>query len=290
MKKLWVESNGSPKSYFSFNYTPSFLAKSVFFYVQALGHFFCDENYFVRRKAYNSFLIIYTVNGKGHAYYRGKKFELSKGHVLFMNCYDYQEYYTGKGGSWEIKWIHFNGSSSEEYYNLIYKKYGPVIYMGENTYISDAIDKITDLYSNSDMQFEIKASNLIVNMLTEILLVSPNNQFSHDKKNNSIHMNAIMDFIEKNYASDITLDDMAAVACSSKYHFCRNFKKITGYGPYEYLVKYRVNKAKSLLKETDIPVGEIAESVGFGSTSNFIQTFKKLEGLTPLKYRTYWKE
>ena len=34
--------------------------------------------------------------------------------------------------------------------------------MGENTYISDAIDKVTDLYSNSDMQFEIKASNLMV--------------------------------------------------------------------------------------------------------------------------------
>jgi len=119
---------------------------------------------------------------------------------------------------------------------------------------------------------------------------SPNNQFSYGKKKNDINMDAILEFIEKNYFSNISLEDMAAAACSSKYHFCRNFKKITGYGPYEYLVKYRINKAKSLLKETDIPVGEIAESVGFESTSNFIQTFKKLEGLTPLKYRNYWKE
>jgi len=106
----------------------------------------------------------------------------------------------------------------------------------------------------------------------------------------AVRVDNIIAYIEKNYATDISLEDMAAVACSSKYHFCRNFKKITGYGPYEYLVKYRINKAKSLLKETDISVGEIAEYVGFGSTSNFIQTFKKLEGLTPLKYRNYWKE
>lgn len=285
---MWVESNGNIENRFSYKYTPSLLAKSSFFYIQSLGHFYCDKNYFTRRKGYNSFLLIYTVNGKGYAHYRDKKYELTKGKILLMNCYDYQEYYTDKKDLWEIKWIHFNGSSSEEYYNIIYKKYGPVIDMGENASTLSNINKIMQLLSESDMQFEVKASNIIVNMLTEIILTTADNQFSSSQRINSLDMNVIIDFVENNYSDNISLEDMAVTVCSSKYHFCRNFKKITGYSPYEYLVKYRINKAKSILEQTDMPIGEIAITVGFESTSNFIQTFKRLEGLTPLKYRSYW--
>lgn len=288
MKKVWVESNVGMENRFSYNYTPSLLAKSAFFYIQSLGHFCCDENYFTRRKGYRSFLLIYTLNGKGYANYRDKKYELTRGQVLLMNCYDYQEYYTDKKDLWEIKWVHFNGASSEEYYNIIYKNYGPVIDMGNNTSILDNINKIMHLLSAGDMQFEVKASNIILNMLTDIILTKPNSQSNSSQKVNNIQLDAVMDFIENNYSSNISLEDMASTACSSKYHFCRNFKRITGYSPYEYLVKYRINKAKSLLEITDSPIGEIARNVGFESTSNFIRTFKKLEGLTPLKYRSYW--
>ena len=288
MKNIWIESNVGMENRFSYNYTPSFLAKSSFFYIQSLGHFCCDENYFTRRKGYDSFLLIYTLNGKGFANYRNKKYELAKGKVLIMNCYDYQEYYTDKKELWEIKWIHFNGASSEEYYNIIYKKYGPVIDIGSNASILDNINTIMHLLSKSDIQFEVKASNIIVNILTDVLLSNPDNQFSSNKKIKNERLDTVLEFIENNYSSNITLEDMASAACSSKYHFCRNFKKITGYSPYEYLVKLRINKAKSLLEVADTPIEEIAGIVGFESTSNFIQTFKRFEGLTPLKYRNYW--
>mgnify|MGYP000575315847 CR=1 FL=1 len=288
MKRVWVEFSGGIKNQFSYNYTPSFLAKSAFFYIQSMGHFYCDENYFTRRKGYRSFLLIYTLNGKGYAIFRDKKYELTKGQVLLMNCYDYQEYYTDKENLWEIKWIHFNGASSEEYYNIIYRNYGPVIDMRGNISILDGINKIIHLLSTGDIQFEVKASNIIVNMLTNILLAIPNRHDIPKQKENNIQIDRVIGFIEENYNRNISLEDMAAFACSSKYHFSRNFKKITGYSPYEYLIKYRINKAKSILETTNDAIKEVSLNVGFESTSSFIQTFKRLEGLTPLKYRNYW--
>jgi transcriptional regulator GlxA family with amidase domain len=83
---------------------------------------------------------------------------------------------------------------------------------------------------------------------------------------------------------------MAKAAFCSLHHFAHIFKSTIGYSPYEYLTKYRITRAKSLLKESTASIDEISWDVGFDSTSNFIKTFRGLEGVTPLKYRKLWSE
>jgi AraC-like DNA-binding protein len=289
MKSIWIEAGGNIENMYQYNYTPSFLARSTFFYVQSFGHFFCDSKYYTRREGYKSFLMIYTLNGKGYAEYRGKKYELSKGQVLIMDCFDYHEYRTDPVELWEIKWVHFNGASSEQYFNMIYEKYGPVINMGENECISEYMDQIFSMHKQDDKQIEIKASSIIVRMLTEILLTTTGKTLELKTKSDIYDLQRVYDLIEKNYDSNISLDDMAASVNLSKYYFIKVFKETTCYSPYEYLVKYRINRAKSLLESTDKPIEQIAVEVGFESTSNFIRTFKKIESMTPLRYRRYWR-
>jgi AraC family transcriptional regulator len=83
----------------------------------------------------------------------------------------------------------------------------------------------------------------------------------------------------------LKIDDLLHIACYSRYHFSRLFKAVTGFNPHEYIVKYRINKAKTLLNKSIMSIDEIAEIIGFDTTSNFIHTFKKLENITPSKYR-----
>jgi transcriptional regulator GlxA family with amidase domain len=125
-------------------------------------------------------------------------------------------------------------------------------------------------------------------MLTELLLEGSDSNEDNDTETLNDHIRRALDYVDDNYTGSISLKEMAGFACLSEYHFSRLFKKITGYSPYEYIIKYRVNKAKNLLKNTDKTVEEIAEAVGFGSNSNFVRTFREVEGLTPLKYRKYW--
>jgi len=288
MNSIWVEAGGNMENMYSYNHTPSFLARSTFFYVQSFGHFFCDDEYYTKREGYKSFLLIYTLDGKGYAEYRGIKYELSKGQVLIMDCFDYHEYRTDPVELWDMKWIHFNGASSEQYFNMIYEKYGPVIDMGGKECVLNYIDQILSMHASGDRQFEIKASSIIVRMLTDILLTTSGKASELKIKKNNCDLQKIYDLIEKKYDSNISLDDMAASVNLSKYYFLRIFKEATCYSPYEYLVKYRINRAKSLLESTDKPIEQIAVDVGFESTSNFIRTFKKIESMTPLKYRKYW--
>lgn len=71
----------------------------------------------------------------------------------------------------------------------------------------------------------------------------------------------------------------------SSSQFSRSFKKHTGTSPYDYLLSVRLARAKELLKNTNLPISDIAYQTGFASDSNFIYFFRKNEGISPLKFR-----
>lgn len=97
-------------------------------------------------------------------------------------------------------------------------------------------------------------------------------------------------FIDKNYNTDISLSDIAEYVYISTSHFARAFKKQYDISPIQYLLGVRIEKAKTLLEETNLKVGDIAASVGFSAQQRFNDIFKKHLGLSPGEYRQKYKE
>ena len=83
----------------------------------------------------------------------------------------------------------------------------------------------------------------------------------------------------------IDLDDAAAQAGVSPFHFLRLFSRVLGVTPHQYLVRSRLRHAARLLTEDDRDVTDIAYDVGFGDLSNFVRTFHRAAGVSPLKFR-----
>ena len=90
-------------------------------------------------------------------------------------------------------------------------------------------------------------------------------------------------FIDNNYSEKIDLDNIADEAYFSKFHFMRQFKKIYGKTPHQYLTTVRIEKAMLLLK-TDLPVATVCYEVGFESIGSFSTLFKRIVGLAPSAY------
>ncbi|ELR70495.1 Transcriptional regulator, AraC family [Fulvivirga imtechensis AK7] len=90
-------------------------------------------------------------------------------------------------------------------------------------------------------------------------------------------------FIDSHYAADIDLNNVSGEAHLSKFHFIRQFKKIYGETPHQYLKRVRIEKAQLLLT-SGIPVSETCYLVGFESLSSFSGLFKRLTGITPSEY------
>lgn len=94
----------------------------------------------------------------------------------------------------------------------------------------------------------------------------------------------VVRYVENNLFHNISLSDLAREANFSKFHFSRQFKMHIGMSPKQFVTKMRIERAKSLLMNTDNSISSIATTVGFNDPGNFVRHFKKITGLTPSSF------
>lgn len=116
-------------------------------------------------------------------------------------------------------------------------------------------------------------------------LIMEKNLYSHTDTSvpnkNVPKIKKVLNYIQKNSHSDITLNDMAEHIGMSRKYFCSFFKKMTTKTPFEYLNSYRVEKATKMILNSDKSITEVAYECGYNDLSYFIKTFKRINGVTP---------
>lgn len=94
-----------------------------------------------------------------------------------------------------------------------------------------------------------------------------------------------VDYLHANAEKDVSLEELAGVAAMSPFHFARSFRRAYGMPPHRFLVSMRVEKAKTLLATTSLPVSEVAARVGYADTARFRELFRRDTGMTPKLFR-----
>ncbi|HEY1874143.1 MAG TPA: helix-turn-helix domain-containing protein [Steroidobacteraceae bacterium] len=95
----------------------------------------------------------------------------------------------------------------------------------------------------------------------------------------------VMAYVDARLGGPISLDDLANVAGVSRFHFHRQFRKTVGVTPREYVLRARIERAKGLLTDSDLTVGEVSGAVGFADQSHFSNIFRRLTAMTPRGFR-----
>ena len=101
----------------------------------------------------------------------------------------------------------------------------------------------------------------------------------------SHRLRAVLEYIDTHLAQNLKLEDIAAAANMSPFHFARAFRKAMGVPPHRYLTARRVDRARNLLARKTDEVDAIGREVGFESHSHFSSVFKSYSGVTPTQYR-----
>lgn len=93
------------------------------------------------------------------------------------------------------------------------------------------------------------------------------------------------DRMDRSYADPLDVTQVAAVAHMSRAHFSREFRRVFGESPKDYLYRRRVERAMFLLRTTDLPVTRVCHDVGFASLGTFTRRFVEVVGCTPSAFR-----
>lgn len=137
------------------------------------------------------------------------------------------------------------------------------------------------------MQKEDLSSTLGILYILELIVLLSIHQKSADEKLNKSDTltDDIVKYIRKNYEQEITLKSLAQRFGMSESSLSRKFKDETGIGLWEFITQVRIFNAENILKTQNISITKVAELCGFSDSNYFATVFKKIKGITPLKYR-----
>ena len=98
-------------------------------------------------------------------------------------------------------------------------------------------------------------------------------------------LKVVTEYIDARLDTEISLAKLAKLTNLSAYYFIRLFKQSKGIAPHQYIMQRRIQKAKHLLKSSQLSILQISIETGYTSASNFSHAFKKIVGVTPRQYR-----
>ncbi len=137
-------------------------------------------------------------------------------------------------------------------------------------------------------------SCLLIMELFVLLSRTLKQEWEQSAKNRNLKLHELLniakEYIDNNYAKDLTLSQVAKYIYLSDSYFAHSFKDKFGISPKSYILKVRIEEAKELLENTDLKIADVALSVGFSSQQRFNDIFRKYTDVTPLRYRQAKKQ
>lgn len=232
----------------------------------------------------NHYLIHHIVSGKGYYKVNDNIWELHAGDTFLAFPYSEITYYADQKDPWEYYWVGFQGDDADEIIQKsLFSHEKPVLIQSDQG--SLVKEALYDIYSSRGSQY--KNSLLMTSMLYRALalfLPDSTDHSSHDLY--SSYVTSAVEYIHHNYSYTITIDDIASYIGISRSHLFRAFKLHTGTSPKEYLTNYRIAQACNLLKQSDLSIQSVANSVGFDNGLYFSKVFHQKKGMTPSQWRT----
>ncbi|KAA8748179.1 AraC family transcriptional regulator [Paenibacillus sp. UASWS1643] len=201
------------------------------------------------------------------------------------------EYYA-LSDSWEVDWIIFDGNGSANLFETVGIVDTCVYTLAQPEYLLSRMRELLQaaLTPQEQTLSNYACSAILYTLLTEIIQrVSVEGSDTVGQQYE--RLKPVLDYIEQQYAEEITLPTLAGLICVTPEYFCHLFKKTTGIRPISYVNQVRVNKSKELLLDNvQRGMEDIARQVGFESTSYYGAIFKKLERITPGSFRRSYQK
>jgi AraC family transcriptional regulator of arabinose operon len=269
-------------------YTPTIFAKDALVYLQEVGELTALKDHSSCRKDLNSLLFFVVKDGAGEVEYGGEVHQLTAGDCVWIDCRQPYCHRSSSDRLWTLEWVHFYGKSVEAVYEKYLERGGKNVFHTEKmtgyTHLLEAVQVMAD---SEDYIRDMRINEYLQKLLTLLMeeTYRPVQESSSAKQEN---IQKVRDYLEAHYEERITLEGLAKQFYINKFYLTKLFKQTYGVTVNSYLMQIRITRAKQLLRFTDLSIELIGEKCGISDPNYFSRAFKKMEGLTPGRYRRMW--
>lgn len=227
------------------------------------------------------YLIHCVMSGHGSFSSQGKRYPLAEGDGFLVVPQRIVSYAADREDPWEYCWVGFNGADAKRLMDqtgLLGRE--PVFHLTDRRPVQTLVAMCNRSASTPSSEARTEAG--LLTFLADMM-----DLFGHQTAplgNGFEYVQKAIRFIDYNYSMNISVSDVAASAGISRSHLYRLFVRHVSMPPNEYLMRYRIGKAVSLLETGRLTVGETAYSTGFSDQLYFSRVFKKYMGMPPSRY------
>ena len=231
-------------------------------------------------------VIHYISKGYGTFKINDEVYNLKQGDIFILLKGMNVEYIASMDEPWEYYWIGFSGSKANECLKrtAIIESYAASC--KEDSKIPHIILNMCEISKtyNPSCSDDILLLKELYSLLYALIEEFPK-PFEYKDKELHAYIQEAINFINSNYMNSITVNEIANHVNLSRSYLYKMFIKNLKISPQKYLINLRMYKATLLLKNTKIPIGEVASKVGYSDSLLFSKTFSKYFSMSPLNYR-----
>ena len=270
-------------------YTPSSFAKGSLIYLQEIGQLDAQSPHVSRRSDLASYLFFVVQRGAGALEYQGRRFALSAGDCVFIDCKGGYSHSTSSD-LWSLQWAHFFGGTMPGIFEKYLARGGSVVFHPESTLaFEQTLDRLYALAGSADHIRDMRINQELTALLTLLMEQSwpPENALVGAGKKQQLLQ--VREHLEQHFSEKITLDRLSEQFYMNKYYLAHLFKEQFGTTIGEYLLNLRITHAKQLLRFSSQTTETIAAACGMSDANYFARMFRRVEGLSPSEYRRLWR-
>jgi AraC-like DNA-binding protein len=264
---------------------PTLQTSSYFIFPESVGYYYeMPQHYVERPQGYSSYSLHFIISGKGYVEKDGEVHTLQRGDAFLYAPFHKQQYYSSKDEPWEIKWVHFYGAKLKEF--LFEQEFHNILWtLHRWSELEEAYDALLLEAENYGILRPSKLSSLTYAIIVEFMSYAIPHTANRGIESTD-RIKKLLPLMQQKACMPFLLEDWAEQVGVSKHYFCKLFRKSISMTPMAFITLCRMQAAKKLLiEQTKLNIKDIAEQVGYPSTSYFNQRFLEHEGMKPSEYR-----
>lgn len=246
----------------------------------------CNPNHSWGPAIKEHFKIHYIHKGKGIFKLGNQIYHLKEGQG-FLICPNVIAYYKADDKEpWSYSWCAFDGINAEAYLkraNLTNDN--PIFEYSKDDKVNKCFEEMIQS-TNWEKSSDLRLQSLLYLFLATIIDEASSDSMSKEiNTNKNIYINKAIHFIYINYSRKIRVSEVAKFIGLDRKYISKLFKDIVGVTIQDYLISFRINRAKEMMKDKQLSIGDISRSVGYDNPLIFSKIFKKVNGMSPSRYR-----